>query len=97
MANSAPDGYMLMLTSNGHTILGALNKDLTIDPIKDFSSVTQIASIPVVLIVSPTLPISSLNEPITLAKTSRERSISLRSSWLVQTTLPVNFSNRLRR
>src|SRR3712207_627526 len=28
VAKSAPDGYTLLLTSNGHTVLSALNKNL---------------------------------------------------------------------
>lgn len=54
-AKAAPDGYTLISTSNGHTILSALNKDLPFDPIKGFSGITQVASVPVVLIVTPTL------------------------------------------
>ena len=68
VANSAADGHTLMVTSNGHTIIGALNKDLTIDPIKDFAGVIQIASIPVVLVVPPPLPVKNLKELIGLAK-----------------------------
>ena len=58
----------LDVTSNGHTIIGALNKGLTIDPIKDFAGVIQIASVPVVLIVSPDLPVKNLKELVGLAK-----------------------------
>jgi tripartite-type tricarboxylate transporter receptor subunit TctC len=68
VANSAPDGYTLMSTSNGHTIIGALNKDLPIDPIKDFAGVSQIASVPLVLIVTPDLPAANLKELLALAK-----------------------------
>jgi tripartite-type tricarboxylate transporter receptor subunit TctC len=67
-AKSPPDGYTLISTSNGHVIVGALNKGLTIDPIKDFAGVTQIASVPVVMIVAPTLPVTNLKELIALAK-----------------------------
>jgi tripartite-type tricarboxylate transporter receptor subunit TctC len=68
VANSAPDGHTLMVTSNGHTIIRALNKDLTIDPIKDFAGVIQIASVPVVLVVPPPLPVKNLKELVGLAK-----------------------------
>ncbi len=67
-ANAAADGHTLMMTSNGHTILGVLNKGLSIDPIKDFAGVIQVASVPVVLVVSPELPVKSLKELIDLAK-----------------------------
>jgi tripartite-type tricarboxylate transporter receptor subunit TctC len=65
---SAADGYTLMSTSNGHTIVGALNKDLPVDPVKDYAGITLIASVPVVLIVTPDLPVKSMKELITLAK-----------------------------
>jgi len=65
---SAPDGYTLMSTSNGHTIVGALNKNLPVDPVKDFTGITLIASVPLVLIVTPGLPVNNLKELIALAK-----------------------------
>ena len=67
-AKSAADGYTLMLTSNGHTILNVINKDLPIDPIKAFVGVSEIASVPLVLIVTPDLPAKTLKEFIALAK-----------------------------
>lgn len=68
VAKSAPDGYTLMMTSNGHTIAGVINKSLTFDPVKDFSGVTPVASVPVVLIVPPDSPAKSVKEFIDLAK-----------------------------
>lgn len=68
VANSSPDGFTLMLTSNGHTILGAINKGLAIDPVRDFAAVSVVASVPVVLIVSPELPVKTLKDLIDLAK-----------------------------
>src|SRR5664280_187032 len=62
VANSAPDGYTLMLTSNGHTILNVINKDLPIDPIKAFAGITPVASVPLVLIVSPALPVRRIRQ-----------------------------------
>jgi tripartite-type tricarboxylate transporter receptor subunit TctC len=68
VAKSAPDGYTLMLTSNGHTIAGAITKSLQFDPVKDFVGVTQVASVPLVAIVPPDLPAKTLKELIELAK-----------------------------
>jgi len=68
VANSAPDGHTLMMTSNGHTILSIINKSLSIDPVKDFAGVIQVASVPVVLVVPPELPVKSLKELVDLAK-----------------------------
>ncbi len=68
VAKSTPDGYTLMLTSNGHTIAGVVNKNLSFDPVKDFAGVTPVASVPVVLIVPPDSPAKSVKEFIDLAK-----------------------------
>ena len=68
VAKSAPDGYTLMLTSNGHTIAGVINKGLQFDPVKDFAGVTQIANVPMVMIVPPNLPAKDLKEFIAMAR-----------------------------
>jgi tripartite-type tricarboxylate transporter receptor subunit TctC len=67
VAKSAPDGYTLMLTSNGHTIAGAINKTLQYDPVKDFAGVTRVASVPLVAIVPPDFAGKTLKDFITLA------------------------------
>ncbi len=67
VAKSTPDGYTLMLTSNGHTIAGALNKNIQFDPVKDFAGVSRVAAVPLVAIVPPDLPAKNLREFIALA------------------------------
>src|SRR5262245_9734745 len=70
VAKSAPDGYTLMLTSNGHTIAGVINKGIQFDPVKDFAGVTVIASVPLVAIVPADFPAKKLKECIVLANDS---------------------------
>ena len=53
VAKAAPDGYTLMLTSNGHTVAGLVNKNLPFDPVKDFAGITRVSSAPLYLIVNP--------------------------------------------
>lgn len=67
-AKEAPDGYTLMITSNGHTVIGLVNKNLPFDPIKDFTGITRIGTIPMSLIVNPGVPATNLQEFIALAK-----------------------------
>ena len=67
-AHASPDGDTLMLTSNGHTILNIINKDVPIDPVKAFAGITPVASVPLVLVVPPSLPAKDLKEFIALAK-----------------------------
>ena len=67
-AKAAPDGYTIqMATTSTHSIGPALQK-LPYDPEKDFTPVSQVASTPNLLVVSPALKISSVKELIALAK-----------------------------
>src|SRR6266700_5847154 len=68
VAKSAPDGYTLMLTSNGHTIAGAINKSIQFDPVKDFAGVSRVAAVPLVAIVPPDFPANTVKEFIARAK-----------------------------
>lgn len=68
VAKSAPDGHTLLLNSNGQTIIGAINSNLPFDPVKDFVGVSQVASTPLILLVTPDLPAKSLKELIDLAR-----------------------------
>jgi len=68
VAKSPPDGYTLMLTSNGHTIAGAINKNIQFDPVKDFAGVSRVAAVPRVAIVPPELAAKTLKDFIALAK-----------------------------
>jgi tripartite-type tricarboxylate transporter receptor subunit TctC len=67
VAKSPPDGYTLMLTSNGHTIASAINKSIQYDPVKDFAGVSRVAAVPLVAIVPPDFPGKTLKDFIALA------------------------------
>jgi tripartite-type tricarboxylate transporter receptor subunit TctC len=68
-AKSAPDGYTFMLgTVSSHAINPALNPKLPFDPVKDFTPVSLVASIPFAMIVHPSVPAKSVQEFIALAK-----------------------------
>lgn len=68
VAKAPADGYTLMLTSNGHTIARAINKDVSFDPVKDFAGVTLIASVPLVAIVPPDSPHKTLKDFVAAAQ-----------------------------
>jgi tripartite-type tricarboxylate transporter receptor subunit TctC len=68
VAKSAPDGYTLLLNSNGHTIAGAINKNIQFDPVRDFAGVTRIASVPLVMITPPDYPARTVKDFVALAK-----------------------------
>jgi len=68
VSKAAADGYTLMLTSNGHTVIGQINKNLAFDPVKDFVGVTQVAITPLIMVVPPESPTKSVKDLIEAAK-----------------------------
>ena len=67
-ATAVPDGYTILFANSGHAILGALNKNLTFDPIGDFSGVMLAGEAPGIVVVAPSLGVSTLQEFVALAK-----------------------------
>jgi tripartite-type tricarboxylate transporter receptor subunit TctC len=70
VAQAKPDGYTLyMATVASHGINPALYRGkLPFDPIKDFAPVSMVASIPLMLVINPSLPVKSVKELIEYAK-----------------------------
>ena len=69
VARAEPDGYTLLIaTSTTLAINKTLYKKLPYDPAKDLALVALIASVPFVLVVSPSLPVTSVDDLIKLAK-----------------------------
>ena len=85
VAKAAPDGYTLMLTSNGHTVAGLVNKNLTFDPVKDFAGITRICSSPLMLITHPDVPAKNVKDLLELAK-SKPGTLNFSSAGLASTT-----------
>jgi tripartite-type tricarboxylate transporter receptor subunit TctC len=67
VAKASPDGHTLLVTTIGFAINAGLQK-LPYDPIGDFTPITELASLPLVLVVHPSVPATSLDEFIALAK-----------------------------
>jgi tripartite-type tricarboxylate transporter receptor subunit TctC len=68
-ARAAPDGYTLCGgTISSHAINASLYAKLPYDPIKDFTPITLLASLPNMLIVHPSLNASTVKELIALLK-----------------------------
>jgi tripartite-type tricarboxylate transporter receptor subunit TctC len=85
VSKATPDGYTLMLTSNGHTVAGFVNKNLPFDPVKDFAGITRVSSAPFGLIVSPELPARNVSELVALAK-AKPGSLNFSSPGLASTS-----------
>lgn len=68
-ARAAPDGHTIFMGSNTtHAINPNLYRKLSYDPIRDFAAITQIASLPNILVVHPSLPVRSVKELAALAR-----------------------------
>jgi tripartite-type tricarboxylate transporter receptor subunit TctC len=64
-----PDGHVLMLGDSGALAINvALNPKLSYDPIKDFTPITALATVPTVLMVTPAVPAQTLDEFVKLAR-----------------------------
>jgi len=69
IADAQPDGYTLgIATLSTHVVNPIVRTDLRYDPLKDFSFVSQIAAVPNVVSVHPSVPAKNMAEFIALAK-----------------------------
>jgi tripartite-type tricarboxylate transporter receptor subunit TctC len=69
VAAAPPDGHVLMLGDSGSLAINyVLNPDLGYDPLKDFTAITSLVSLPTLLVVHPSLPVNTLQEFIALAR-----------------------------
>jgi tripartite-type tricarboxylate transporter receptor subunit TctC len=69
VARSAPDGYTILLgATTTHGINPALNPSLPYDPVKDFTAISLVATIPHVIVAHPSLGVATIAEFVRLAK-----------------------------
>ena len=73
VAKSAPDGYTLLLSASGISINPALYDKLPYDAVNDFVAVSQLASFPLIMIVSANSPIRSVAELVAYAKANPDK------------------------
>ncbi|ANN77636.1 Bug family tripartite tricarboxylate transporter substrate binding protein [Bordetella flabilis] len=62
VARAQGDGYTLFMTTSAHTISGHLYSKLPYDPMKDFTPITLVTKVPLVLVVNPAIPAQNLKE-----------------------------------
>lgn len=67
-AKSSPDGYTILFVDSTLAILPNLYATLPYDTLRDFAPVATLTRIPFMLVLHPSLPVSNLQELITLAK-----------------------------
>lgn len=69
VARMTPDGYNLLLTTNGtHTYMAVTEKSLSYDPIRDFTPISQLASYGLLMVVNTSVPAKNVAEFIAYAK-----------------------------
>ncbi len=68
VARAPADGYTLLLTSPTIAISPSLFPKLGYDTFRDFAPISQLATVPNVMVVHPSVPVKTLNELVKLAK-----------------------------
>ena len=70
-ARGPADGSLIMMGNAGtHAINAALYKKLEYDPVSDFAPITEIATVPLALVIHPSVPAKSVKDLIAIAKKS---------------------------
>ena len=69
VAHAPPDGHVLVMCGNGSLVIApSLYTKLPYDPVKDFVPITQVFVASNILVVHPSVPVSSIPELVALAK-----------------------------
>jgi tripartite-type tricarboxylate transporter receptor subunit TctC len=70
-AKSPPDGYTILFMSAALAVNSTLVKKLAFDPAKDLEGVSLVSSVPLVLVVHPSLPVRNPKELAALSKKTK--------------------------
>jgi len=68
VAKADPDGYTILVHSNGLVTTPAIQANVGYDPVADFSAITPLGNLPLVLVISPDKNIRTLQELVAAAK-----------------------------
>ena len=68
VAKAAPDGYALLMASSALAINPSVYKSVPYDAVKDFAPITQPGLLPNILVVHPSVPVKTVKDLVTLAK-----------------------------
>ena len=69
VAKAPPDGYMLYLASQTtHAVAPAMYAKVGYDPLKDFATVVRVVHNPLLMVVNPSFPVTSIKDLLALAK-----------------------------
>ena len=71
MTSAAPDGHTLLLSPPGPLVVAPLiYKNIGYDPVKAFTPIAALFSIPQMLVVHPAVPVKSVDDLVAYAKTN---------------------------
>jgi tripartite-type tricarboxylate transporter receptor subunit TctC len=73
VAKAAPDGYTLLGNASIHVINPSLYPKAVFDAIADFTPITQLATVPLILVVNNDLPVKTVRELIAYGKANPTR------------------------
>jgi len=68
VAKSAPDGYTLLMAATSFATSPAFFPKLGWDPVKDFAPVSLVATVPIIVVVNPSVPAQNPQELIAYSK-----------------------------
>ncbi|MEY3498128.1 MAG: hypothetical protein RLZZ325_1135, partial [Pseudomonadota bacterium] len=85
VAKSAADGYTVLFTLSSHTINAAIYPKLPFNTERDFIAISQVASLPQILVAHPDYPVRNAQDVVKLARsrpgTVLYASVGNVSSW----------------
>jgi len=73
VARSAPDGYTLLKTASPFTVAAGVDSKIGYDPVKEFTPVAKIATLPLLLAINAKLPYKDARQLIAYAKANPKK------------------------
>lgn len=68
LAKAPPDGYTIMFSTAAHSVTAVYYQKLPYDPIRDFTPISRVGSVPFCLVTHPSFPATTLKEFVAAAK-----------------------------
>ena len=68
VARAAPDGYTLMMAATSFAAAPAFFDKLSWDPVKDFTPVALVATVPIIVVVNPSVGVKTLADLVTYSR-----------------------------
>jgi len=68
VSRATPDGHTILIVASSHAMNPALMRKLSYDTVRDFAPITQATKQDMLLVVHPSIPVTSLKELIAYAR-----------------------------